>query len=957
MARLWSCLLIAAAFVIIAGSIPQSFAHPITVDSSPKPFASLPSAPGQVVVTFSEAIELDYSRITVLGPDGGRVDLNDPYNAEGDTATLAVTLQPSLPEGVYTVITKVLSAVDGHVVESAYIFGIGVAPPGTGPESVPVDILAPDQSAARFPGMVGQVMAVGAAFGTLWLWKPIERVPRLASAISAQRLAIDRRMLLLVITGTALVLASGVAIIVIQAVSINAGIAEAIATKFGNVWVIRMVESSILMIISVFVYRKMVKSSALPSRAEVLSILVMGLAVLVTSSLTAHGAATEQLPAIILDFIHNSAASVWIGGLVLMGFVAVPKLLAVSDERVRSAAISILIPRFSTVVVAILGLVVITGPLLLFTLESDLSLTLASTYGRILLAKLSLAGVMVAMGAYSQFVVQKRAVVAMAGGSASVPAGTGRFAKSLKAEAAVGLALIMLVSLMANGALPAGEFPQYRRAQEPQEASAAPTSAQYVQVLYTEAGRVDLAIEPFAVGQNRFSLSFFDRDGNPAADVSPATVKLTQLEKGIGPISIDMERKGDGVFSADAAFSLAGRWSIEVEGVRPQSTNIVASLDVTVRPAISNLSFEVKEYRTPEPSLPLFPVFDAGRQSVWTGDTLPNTGRIWQLDIDSGSYTKHELAGINLVTQVVLDPSGRLWYIDPVQTVIGLYEPETKENRVFELPVQGVISGVAIDGRGSLWMPVVQPNKIVKFEPASETFSTFDIPTADARPVGIATDRSGNVWLAESAGKIARIDAATGDIEEFEPPGQNKLVVPAAVFPDPASDDIFVAEHDGHTVSVFSPLFETFREYPAVNPGGLPFGMAQDSFGNLWYAQHEVDRVAVIDPQTGAGTEVKIPIAGSFIQWLASDDGGRIWFAAQRGAALGSITITAKPPSPEPPAPPTEPPAEQVPDIGFSFKDAAGPGIAAGIVISALFYAKSASDLKRNVRAASKLDL
>lgn len=950
-------MLMLAAFVIFAGSIPQSFAHPITIDSSPKPLASVPSAPREVVVTFSEAIELSYSRITVLGPDGGRVDLNDPHNAEGDTATMAVALQPSLPEGVYTVTTKVLSAVDGHVVESAYTFGIGVAPPAGGPENAPADILAPDQSAARFPGMVGQVIAVGAAFGTLWLWKPIDRVPRLAGVVAAQRLAIDRNMLRLVIAGTALVLASGVAIIVTQAVSINAGIAEAVATKFGNVWVIRMVESSILMMISVSVYRRMAKSNALPSRAEMFSILVMGLAVLVTSSLIAHGAATGELQAVMLDFIHSSAASIWIGGLVLMGFVAVPKLLAIPDERARSAAISILIPRFSTIVVTILGLVVITGPLLLFTLERDLSLTLASTYGRILVVKLSLAGVMVAMGAYSQFIMQKKAVVAMAGGGGQVQAGIGHFAKSLKAEAAVGFALIAMVSLMANGALPSGEFPQYVRAQEPQEASAAPAGTQYFRVLYTPDGRADLAIEPFAVGQNRFLVSFFDSDGRVATDVSSATVKLTQLERGIGPIRVDLERKGDGVFSAEAAFGLAGRWSVEVEGVRPASANIVTSLDVTVRPAISSLSFEVKEYRTPEPSLPLFPLFDAGRQSMWTGDTQPSTGRIWQLDIMTGSYSKHELAGVDLVTQVVLDPSGKLWYISPRQTLLGVYDPDTKENRLFELPVKGVITGVAIDGRGSLWMPVVQPNKVVKFEPGSETFSTFDIPTAGAVPVGIAADRSGNIWFAESAGRIARIDVATGDIKEFEPSGQNKLVAPAAVFPDPAGNDIFIGEHDGHVVSVFNPLFETFREYPQVNPGGLPFGMAQDGFGNLWFAEHTIDRVAVIDPQTGASAEVKIPIAGSTIQWLATDDRGRIWFAAQRGAALGSITITAKPAAPEPPTPPVEPPAEQVPDIGFSFKDAAGPGIAAGIVISALFYAKSAVDLKRNVRAAAKLEI
>jgi copper transport protein len=968
--RAWPFALLAAfalAAAVMMTMVPAAYAHPVTIDSSPKPFASVASGPREVVVIFSEPIELSYSKISVLGPDGSRVDTNDPRHADGDTATLAVSLQPSLPEGVYTVTTKVLSAVDGHVVDGAITFGIGTAPtPGGGggnPTGAPSEIISPAESASRFPGMVGQVMVVGAAFGTLWLWRPLDRVPWLSSAVATKRPAIDRAMLKIVIIGAALVLASNVAIITVQAIDIGASIADAIATRFGSVWMTRMIESSILMIIAFAVWRKAAKNNMVPSRAEVLAILVMGLAVLVTSSLIAHAAATENVAAILIDFFHNAAASIWIGGLILMGFVAVPRLLSLTDERARSAAVSILIPRFSTVVVTILGLVLITGPLLLFFIESDLSLTLASTYGKILATKLGLAGVMVAMGAYSQFAVQKKAVTAMmmAGGGGSSSIGVGRFGRMLKAEAGVGIALLLMVSLMANGALPAGEFPQHQR-QAGQAAFAAETAASkhYVQTIYTSAGRVDLSIDPFVVGQNKFTLSFFDNDGSGSAaqDVEEATIKLTQVEKNIGPIAVDTKKASPGVFAADAAFSLPGTWLMEIEGVRPTSENIVAGLDVEVRPAISSLSFDLKEYKIPPPSLPLYPVVDEQRQSVWAGDSLPRSGRIWQLDMETGNYTAHPIANVTLVTQVVVDPSGKLWYIDPTESKLGLYDPDAKTNVQYVLTSRGIISGITQDAEGNLWMPVVQANQVVKFSPAGESFAQFDIPTPNSRPVGIAADSSGsNIWLAESTGRIARIQVSTGEIEEFEPAGANKLVVPTAVFPDPDGHDIYISEHDGHTVTAFNPLFHTFREYPQLNEGGLPFGMAQDAFGNLWYAQHEIDRIAVIDPRTGEGTEVKIPTSGSFVQWLASDEKGRIWFAEQRGAAIGVVTVTARPQIPPQPGGGEEPeqPGTGVPDLGFSLADAAGPAIVAGIVLSALFYAKSASDLKRNVRAAEKL--
>ena len=199
--------------------MPESFAHPVYVDSSPGAFQSVPSSPTEVNVFFSEPIELEYSSIEVLGPDGSAVDLNDPHNVEGDTASIGVTLQPDLPEGAYTVTTSVLSAVDGHVVGETFTFGVGTAvqqqTSAGGQQQQQRDILSPEESISRFPGMVGQVIVVGAAFATLWLWKPLSRVPWLSSAISKTRISIDRNMMRLIIIGTGLVLASGVAMIVV----------------------------------------------------------------------------------------------------------------------------------------------------------------------------------------------------------------------------------------------------------------------------------------------------------------------------------------------------------------------------------------------------------------------------------------------------------------------------------------------------------------------------------------------------------------------------------------------------------------------------------------------------------------------------------------------------------------------------------------------------------------------
>jgi copper transport protein len=557
----------------------------------------------------------------------------------------------------------------------------------------------------------------------------------------------------------------------------------------------------------------------------------------------------------------------------------------------------------------------------------------------------------------------------MAGGAGTYAPSLRHYGKTLKAEAGLGIALLLMVSIMANGALPSGQFPVYERDQQGgQSVFAEEPRTDFVRTLYTGEGRVQLVVSPFAVGQNRFVLSFYNQDGSNATGIESATIKLTQLERGIGPIEIETVKQSDNVFSANAAFSLPGIWHVEIEGVNTQGSNMLATLDANVKPQVSNLEFSIANYTTPSNSVPLYPVFDAQRQSIWAGDTRLASGRIWQLDIETGNYTAHRLDGIDIVTQMLLAPNGSLWFIDPLafrsgNGTLGVYDPESNATRQFKLTEPGIMSGLAMDGNGSLWMPLIgtganRVDKMIKFDPANEQFSSFEIPTPLSRPAGIAADREGNIWFTEAAtGIIGKVDPATGNITEYKPRESQALEEPASIFPDPMGSNIYIGEHSGHTVTAFNPLLGTFREYPSVNEAGLPFGMAMDGYGNLWFAEHEIDRIGVIDPRTGEGTEAKIPITGSLIQWITADDSGRIWFAAQRGNALGSITITAKPATAPQPGNGTDGgQAGGIPQLPFSFVDFVGPAIAIGIVGTALAYSKSVVDLKRNVHAVGRLD-
>ncbi len=1002
--------------LILLPTIPKSYAHASMISSTPSPFQSLPSAPSKVDVQFSEPVDLHYSKLTVLDENGKQVDNKDVQYVNSDETLLSVTLPPGLSDGAYTVNSRVLSAVDGHVTEDAFLFAVGEAalPQTSTLPTISKSVLYIPDAIARFPTLVGQVMVVGAAFAMLWLWRPISKITWLKESIAQTRRQIDLSFVNLAVIGSVILVASDFGIIYVQAMSINAGIVDAISTKFGNVWVLRTALSFILLASTVYMRswlrRESSRSATRSTRRDILrgfttALFAVGLMVVATTSLIGHGAANAQILPITIDFIHNTAAAIWIGGIIFIAFVLMPRLRRSSiDDYAKISTISILIPRFSTIVVTILGVIVVTGPALLYILESDLGLTLASVYGKVLIVKLSLAGVMIAFGAYNQMVIHRRAlkvtdalaVSSIKGNKRSGGGGDSsfshpsdirsvfsRFNSSTKSESFVGIALLAAVAVLVNTGLPSNEFQSQLQQQNAlsviNSTTAAAVDQGFIATRFVEDGndRMILSVDPFAVGNNNFKISLLDSDKNPL-DIKSVQMKFTQIDKGIGPVKVDTKQVSKGVFSSQAAFSLPGRWNVEVQAEQNKSNapSIVSTYDLFVKPQLNQLAFNVQEFKTPDnKSLPLYPVYDSSRDVIWAGDTAPGSGRVLEFSLNSSKYAEHKVNGTSIITGVVLDSSNKLWYVDPITKNIGQYDPsgDGSNNQLIKLPDERIVpSAIAIDPNDNLWITSPNTNEILRFDSQARNFTSFKPPTEDAKPGGITIDRSGQIWVAEGIGKLANLDPSKNyNVTEYAPRmdqnnnnNNNTLVDPTALLADPLTDDIYISQHEGHAISVFSPALKTFKQYP-LNPNGLPFGMTLDGYGNLWVAEHTINRIAVLDPRTGSSKEITIPTKGPFIQWLTSDSKGNVWFAEQRGNSIGSILITAK--SAVSPLLQNNGSGNQTASaadsngnnaavgdelgtfkIGLRYSDLIFPAVAVGIVVSAFFYSKSIIDLKRS---------
>ncbi|HEV2192704.1 MAG TPA: copper resistance protein CopC [Nitrosopumilaceae archaeon] len=966
---------IVSSIIFVIPNIPNSYAHAFVTKSDPVQGQSLATQPSKIDVYFNDPVDIRYSQLKVLDSNGNEVQEKDQHYINNDQTTLSVSLPSGLKDGVYTITTKVLDQTDGHVTKDAIVFAIGQAVPqnisSLTTSNIYQEISIPE-SIARFPALIGQVIVVGISFATLWLWGPISRIPWLGNSLTETRTRIDTSMLKLAVIGSIIILSSGFAMIAVQAYSINAGILDAISTKFGNIWIIRMIATSILFGLSFTMYHKIKKSNTITPKINVLGLLGIGLVVLATTSLISHGAATGKILPLILDFIHNVVASLWIGGIIYIAFIFMPKIKQLVDENISVPVLSILIPRFSTITVTILGAIAITGPFLLYSLENNLALTLASTYGKILIVKLSLAASMIAFGAYNQMIIQKQAfntTTILVSKSKTAERNyesktiLSKFSKTIRIESIIGIALIASVAVLVDSGVPSSEFQNQLQSIQEQNifALATPDNTISNNVLtetrFVENGsRIVLTINPFFTGNNDFKISFLDSNKNPIG-MKSVQLRLTQVDKGIGPITIDAQQVSTGIFSANTAFGFPGHWNARIEGIQNKvnSLNLVASYDdLLVKPKLDSLTTNIKEFKIPgNNSLPFYPVYDNSRNVVWVGDSAIKSGRIFEFDLNSTKFIEHKIDGINIVSALALDSGNKIWYTDPISKLVGNYNPSDNSNQIYRIPSQGILSGIFIDSSNNIWLIDATSNVVLKFNPIAKNFTSINLGNS-SQPLGITIDRSsGQVWIAEGIGKIASIDPNNYKINEYAPTEKNvTLATPTGIILDPVTGNIFVSEHDGYAVSVFNPLLKTFKKY-TLGSQGLPLGMVFDNYHNLWIAQHTLDKIAVVDPRTGQFREFEVPSSNSFVQWITVDSQGNIIMAEQRANALGIISTSVNPALTQDNSQANNLPAG-IPRLGFSYADMVAPSMAGLLIIVAFSYSKSVTDLKGSIRQVKK---
>ena len=903
---------------------PLAYGHPFLLDSEPAQGQNTAVGTTQIVTHYSEAVEIDFSELKIFDSDGNQVDKRDTayHNAE---SSLVITTQP-LEDGVYTIASKVLSKVDGHLVHAAIIFGVGDV-------QIDVSLLESQEqsettfvpeSIARFPGLVGQTIVLGGVIASIAIWSTGQT--RFKEQIALIDSSFRARFSKVIGFGIIAVFASNFIMLGVQTWRLEVSPLDVIETTFGSTWLTRMILTIILIGIWFWIERK----NKISFKTQ-LPMLVFALALIGTTTMMGHGASTEMAPPIILDYVHNLLSSIWIGGVIFLGFVILPSITKL-DANVRDKITISLIPRFSGMIIISLGILIITGPMLLWFLDSNVSSLTESTYGKLIMLKIAIASAMIAFGGFYQIRFTQQAKKDL-----KSTAIFKKLKKPLRFEAGLGIALLAVVALLVNSSLPAGEI---------QSVSAEQGISGYEASLFSENARFDVTILPVGIGANQISVIVSGLDDQPLADISTVKVKVSNPLRSIAPIAAEVTENqitGQDVFtrySAEPTFSFAGVWQIELEAQRTENANESVLFDVRIKPALANMKTDVIEYEIPaDDTAPLYPVYDG--KNIWISDA--QKPRLWKFSIQDEQFTPYTFSGLTTIF-MDMDKEGKIWFTDTPNSKIGNFDPQTEEFEIISLPQftlvnqKSIPTSVAIDHDNDVWVAVMDQSILLEYDQETKKFDIYNTLTTDAGPTAIEIDSSNNVWFAESlVGNLGKIDGETKQMTEFTPI-EGPLAEPFALMID-KQENIWIAEHLGPSITKFNPILESFDKVNVSNPESLPFGMVLDKYDNIWVAQHVIDSLIVHDPYNNRITEVTIPTEGSFTQFVTADDNGDVWFVEQRGAKIGKVSISS--------VPGQTTILQESSTFEIKYVEIVAPLVSAGIIATALFYVKSVRDKRK----------
>ncbi len=596
-----------------------SEAHAVLLRSDPAEGAVINTAPTEVRMWFTESLNSTYSTARILN-GSKRVDQNNAHVSIDNSTEMDVNLPPNLPPAVYVVLWRTQSADDGHVLAGSFIFT--VANPDGSTQKLTGALPGQDQlgdsanstatgqldGPTLFNLIMETLVELGAVF---WVGAQLWRVfvSQLTETQDTEQQALLKRTeqrfdRLFSLPTLLLIFFADIGILVGQALVLTNGqLAPAFSPsillnlvgggQFGTYWIMRQIVLLVAILITAYALFAKRQGKAF---AEIFSWtnLLLGLALLIALTLSGHG--STGVLAVLSDWLHLLAASLWIGGILYIATAYLPILMRIPFQERIDSLLSVL-PRYSLLAIAGIIIMAVTGPFDASTHIDSTTQLLATTYGRVLIIKaLLVVGLLVTSIYHIGFLRPslakdykkykdraKEEVTTSNEGSVTtltkkvytieqrIERQAKRLTNTLRWEPLLGVAVLLctgLLTVFSSTLVPTSSLPKPAQTTPTTSSNAFTTTVKTTDKQFT----LTFNVTPNHFGNNEFTVSVLNSKGQPDTSVG-VSLYNTMLDMDMGTRHLDLQSAGQGHYKGSDQLDMSGHWQVRID-VRTQSGSI-----------------------------------------------------------------------------------------------------------------------------------------------------------------------------------------------------------------------------------------------------------------------------------------------------------------------------------------------------------------------------------------------
>ncbi len=326
--------------------------------------------------------------------------------------------------------------------------------------------------------------------------------------------------------------------------------------------------------------------------------LILGLALLIALTMSGSAAATSSnvlVYAVLVDWLHLLAASLWVGGILYVSLIYLPALKG-NTVLERAGSLVSLLPHYSPLVITGIIIMAVSGPFNAVVHLTSLNQLATTAYGRALIIKVLLVGVLLLTSAiyigvllprlkkdYTKYLaligVEQQNMVSVPD---KLPESTGiqrastpedvkpletrialqtrRLTSILRWQPLLGVGILICTGLM-------NVFTGTPAATVSQPVPIAPTQqVKPFNATVTTSDKlfiVKLTVSPDRFGSNVFTTTVMNSQGTVVTNVR-VSIYTTMLDMDMGTDTVNLQPDGKGHFSATGDLEMGGNWGLRV---------------------------------------------------------------------------------------------------------------------------------------------------------------------------------------------------------------------------------------------------------------------------------------------------------------------------------------------------------------------------------------------------------